>query len=207
MERQKSGDNYKDQYESTLIELEQTKHKLTLKDEEIQRFTKIRQIYNSEENKTGNLTKQIKSLENRLTEAQGLFKNLLVKVEQEEHKYKELNQKLVEDSELYLKFIKKLQDSNEEITQRHLKAKKLLRSHKVKFNDEDTGEREPYSILKQYIEKEILSQVTKVLIPQFQAKLQQKVAAVETELTAKYKKLLQVKHAVQVAKSRNTIKK
>jgi len=41
-----------------------------------------------------------------------------------------------------------------------------------------------------------------VIIPEFQAKLQQRVSAVETDLTAKYKKILQLKHMVQAMKQK-----
>lgn len=125
------------------------------------------------------------------------MKNILVKAEQEEYKYKELHDKMVEDSKVYFTFIKRLQDENEQLYQRLNKAKKLLRSHKVKFNEDDHLEKEPYTILRQYMEKEIVANVNKVLIPQMQSKLQEKIGIVENSLNAKYKKLLQVKHAVQ----------
>lgn len=58
------------------------------------------------------------------------------------------------DSQTYMVYIKKLQEENELIYQKYLKARKLCRTNRIKLDDDnDVHEKVDYSTFRQYLEK------------------------------------------------------
>ena len=85
-----------------------------------------------------------------------------------------------------------------------MKIKKQARDKKLKIIDDDTKESVDYSIFRQYLEKEVSSNFIRVIFPNFEAKVKQKIDACEANLVARYKKLIGVKYALDVLKRKRS---
>lgn len=75
--------------------------------------------------------------------------------------------------------------------------KKLAKEKKTKIPDEDKKEAVDYSTFKQYLEKEIWSNFNRIVLPNFEGKMKEKIDNCSANLIAKHKKILALKYILQ----------